>query len=306
MLPIAENWKRENAIRPESGLRNALRQLTIEELGRHKLLGLSLSRGWLEPGQASIAEKRLLENLRREALASAVLDELARELMSASVAMPVGLLKGTALWGDLYRPGEREVTDIDLFVGQRDEARLLEILSKLGFSRQERSHERASRFKTVCLSERYGDLSLEVHTKLWWREPPGFEWQWRPSLRAPFSRLTLEDQLLHLCGHWIAQHTMISLHWLLDIALFIEQYGSQLDDVKLLARARELRISRAVETARRICNWREPRIDLEFLRNPRGQLGRYFWLKHTLQDSWRDAIYYDVTWLSARLFRSWR
>src|SRR4051812_5042939 len=204
MLPNAENWNRENAIGLESRISNALRQLSLEELSNHKLLGLASSRGWLEEKYVEAGRERLHENLKRESVAARLMGELGSELFAtagrSALAMPVGLLKGAALRGDLYRAGEREASDIDLFIDEKDEETLLKILERLSFSEQVRSKERASNFKTVCLSERYGDLSVEVHTRLWWREPKGFAWVWRPSLRAPFMRLSPEDQLLHLCG----------------------------------------------------------------------------------------------------------
>lgn len=307
MLLNKPTGNREDKIWEETPISDALRQLTTDELSRHKLIGLMTSRGWAIDRQSQVGQKRLLENMRREAVAGKILDELGRSLDKLNPHIPVGLLKGPALWGDIYRPGEREASDIDLFVDQANEARFLALLVEYGFDRQYRSTDRSSNFKTVCLSERFGDLSIEVHTKLWWREPSQFEWTWRSSLRSPFNRLTLEDQFIHLCGHWIAQHTMISMHWLVDIALFLNAHGDKLNVSILSARAKTLNLERAVQAAREICrnvfDGRPARsiasIDLKFLRDPRGNLFKYFWFKHSLQDSWWSAIFYDVIWLTS-------
>lgn len=306
MLRNLEFGKRQTSQSLPEPIRNALRQLDFAELSRHKLLGLAVSRGnfaFSRDEDPEIAQSRLLGNARREALANALLAEIARH----STGLEIGLLKGPALWCDLYLPGEREANDLDLHVSENEREPLLEVLRGLGFETFHRSRTGISNFKTVCIGRRFGDFSVEVHTKLWWREPSGFAWSWRPSLQPFFRRLEIEDQLLHLCGHWVAQHTMISLHWLIDIALFLETHGPRLDEQLLTKRARDLRLSRSLEVARAICRdllqdvnaTSLCGIDFEFLRDPRAKRLRYYLIKHLVQDSLGEAALYDLLWLAS-------
>lgn len=307
MLPNIAIGNHENKTQEEVLIANALRQLSLDELKQHKLLGFAASRRVNQNYQSPVYEARLLENIQRELVACSVINELGKRLFTSS-KVEVGLLKGAALWGDLYFPGERQASDIDLFVNENNLQYLLLQLSQMGFQKQHCAKGRISNFKTVCLSEDYGDLSIEVHTKIWWQEPEEFQWNWRPALISPFNRLSLEDQLIHLCGHWGAQHTMISLHWLLDIALFCNRYAASIDHKILSRRAQQLRLSRSVaiacELARSIfsnstSDLHQTKIDFEFLRAPKKNRFKYYWLKHHLQDSIYGALKYDFFWLTA-------
>jgi len=296
-------------------LKFATHQINFDFLHRHKLLALACSRGWLRKhpllsaDEKKAAEQRLAMNVRREAFMRGLLAEVAARCAD----LEVGVLKGPALWGDIYQPGERESCDIDLFVARENAETLLKRLAGLGYRAVPGEAEGSPLhdFKTVCLSENHGDLSIEIHTKLWWREPAGFAWRWRAEKPEPLLRLVPEDQLLHLCGHWIAQHTMISMHWMLDIALFLEAHRTEVDPAALRERAKVLRLGRAVELALRICedfsSGRDSRlrrmvtIDLDFLLEPRKKLARYFFIKHAVQESWLDALLYDMNWVRSRL-----
>lgn len=287
---------------------NAMRQLakvaqsmTMDQAMSHKILALAYSRRLTPPEWAETARARLAKNIRRQAVVQGVLEDLAREVRNLNI----GLLKGAALWGDLYRPGEREASDVDLFIDPRNRDRLLAGLAKLGFDRIYVERDSRSAHKTLCLNRGHDDLAFEIHTQLFWREPIGFAWRWRNALRPGFLRLTPEDQLVHLCSHWINQHTMISLHWYFDIALFCETH--HVDWAKVEARAATLGCVRSVRLARRLTEGAHvagdglARIDFDFLLEPRKNLLRYFFLKHAVQDSWADALKYDLQWLSGRL-----
>jgi predicted nucleotidyltransferase len=281
-----------------SEIANALRQLSIEQLSRHKVLALAASRD--SHFESLSGSARLLENMRKQSVSQSLLEDIGEK--TASCGLQVGLLKGAALWGDLYRAGEREASDIDLFVNSKDELAFTEILGELKFLKVEQSSSRISGFKTLFVSKPYGDLSVEVHTKLWWREPAGFSWQWRPALRSPFYRLSLEDQLIHLCGHWIAQHTMISMHWLFDIVLFLQKYETDLDETKLLERATALKVSRSVSIAREISSRILSHRGFQALENCQVDIWRYLWLKHRVQDSFAGALAYDFHWLKGAIW----
>jgi hypothetical protein len=288
---------------------NALRQLSVDQLAHHKLLALATSRGLLQTHENG--KQRLFVSIHRQAVCQGLLEELGKKISDRGIQ--VGLLKGAALWGDIYRPGEREASDLDLFVSAEQFASLKAALYEMYFQPTVEKQSRASEFKTLFISDSFPDLSIEVHLKLWWLEPKGFNWHWRPAERSPYLRLSLEDQLIHLCGHWIAQHTMISLHWLFDIVLFLDKYETQIDEATLQMRAKLLQLARSVEIAReitaRITSEKgfsaldDYRINREFLTAPKSNLLRYFWIKHAVQDTFVSALAYDLQW-SAEWIRS--
>jgi hypothetical protein len=292
-----------------SPITEALRQLSFDELSSHRLLGLATSRFILPSEWRERGEERLFKNLQRQAVLAGLLDDIGLDRRART--LPIGLLKGTALWGDIYKPGEREAADIDLFVAEKDHSSLHTLLLDLQFEKIQQSVCQANDFKSLYLSERFGDLSIEVHTKLWWREPRDFRWSWRAAERAPFVRLTVEDQFIHLCGHWIAQHTMISLHWLFDLLLFLEKYHDPMDWTLLRSRAKALRLSRAVDLACELAkqiqepggfhNLDSALINFDFLTQPKANPWRYFLIKHTVQESFTDAFRYDFEWLRQKL-----
>ena len=285
----------------------ALRKLGIEGLKRHRLLAFAVSRGCISPEESVAATEKLLENTRRQVIAQKLLATLGDDVGDTAI----GILKGAALWEFLYRAGEREAADIDLFVSERDRARLILSLTKLGFDRFKTERSPMASFKTVCLGASHGDLSIEIHTKLWWLEPKEFRWTWMPAKQTPFFRLSPEDQFIHLSGHWISQHTMLSLHWLFDLVLFLERHGAELDWACIESRARTLRLLKAVRFARQIANdvgsprgfqnQSDRQIDFRFLSDPTGSRAKYYWFKHRVQDSWTDALLYDWHWLINRL-----
>ncbi len=292
--------------RAENALRHLLLDLSLEEASRHKLLALGLSRGWIPSSWLESARKRLLINSKREAVSQFVLSRL----QTQTRGFQIGLLKGAALWEFLYRPGEREASDLDLFVEARHFEPLIKNLAAIGFTSAVRESFRASNFKTVCSSGDYPDFTIEVHTKLWWHEPPNHQWEWKPSQRnASFRILTLEDQFIHLAGHWIAQHTMISLHWFFDLILFLDQFEKSIDWEKLDQRAKLLKLSHSVSIARALhrslvkeglpCS-RLANVDWEFLKSPKANSLKYFLTKHRVQDRWLDALTYDLRWLLER------
>lgn len=290
------------------GSEKSLRQLDFQQLRDHRLLALAYSRGVfdsLDAAQHEIARQRLLSNIRKQATIELLLEELGCVLRERSLR--VGLLKGTALWSELYRPGEREVSDIDLFVDHDQQVALGEALATIGYRPERERNSRLSGFKCVFLNPKQGDLSIEVHTRLWWREPSDFRWSWRDSHRSPFLCLSPEDQFIHLSGHWIAQHTMLSLHWLFDIALYLDLHDHEIDWRSVRARAAKLDLRRSTDAARAIAlatssaeglaSYRDKGIDFEFLLNPKRHRTRYFLAKHRVQDSIAIALQYDWHWL---------
>ncbi len=289
-----------------------LSDLTLKQYAEHRILALALNRGFLPRQWACQGERRLLENLRRQAVIQGLLKDLGLRIEKAN-GLQVGLLKGCALWGDIYTAGERETSDIDLFVEAGDHSRLALELEKLSFMplKQGGQQPKTQSHKTLYVSPNFFDLTIEVHCRLWRAEPSGFRWQWRNAVHGPYLRLSVEDQLIHLCGHWIAQHTMISLHWLFDIIFWINSNNHVIDWRLVDRRGTILRLKRSVDLARGIYDRLEdgntaknlgvPGLDFDFLIEPKKTLWRYWLVKHLVQESWSDALKYDFQWLVNRL-----
>lgn len=303
-----KHFEREFKAESKFAPTRALCELDFAHLERHKVLALGRSRGHLghlPENLLKLADQRLLENMRRETVIKSFLWMLAPKLVGTNV----GILKGPALWERLYRPGERESSDLDLFVPPTDLQKLLQALAEIGFRPRPQDDSPLSGFKILCMNPNAGDLTIEVHQRLWWRESPGFKWRWTPAKIEPFVKLEPEDQFIHLAGHWIAQHSMISLHWLFDLVLFLEHYN--LDWKQVEARAASIKLEKSVSLARAIAEHistygsfsglNEKGITGKFLIDPKAEKLRYFWNKHRSQDSLFDAVLYDFHWLTDRL-----
>ena len=290
------------------------------ELRSNKLLAFCASRGFLRAELLAEGQRALLENARREVLLRYMVKEIVRAYAARGIE-PVAL-KGLALWGEIYRPGEREVNDVDLLVRPEEFEPFLAVLAGIGFVVPEVERSPLYGFKANCFREDFGDYPVEVHAKLWWKEPRGFQWQRRAD--GGLAKLSLEDQLIHLCGHWIAQHTMISLHWLIDIALFSVKYDDRLDWARVRQRAKMLRLEKSVALAVFLIHelfhmkvaknaaddWLTApslasAVDLRYLSGEDARhwawQWRYYWLKHRVQDRMSDAVAYDLLWLVSRL-----
>jgi hypothetical protein len=297
-----------------------LGELGSQELRTNKLLAFCASRGFLRGELLPEGQAQLLENARREVYLRSMVKEIVKAAAGRGIE-PVAL-KGLALWGEIYRPGEREVNDIDLLVQPNEFEPFLSVLADLGYAVPEIERSPLYGFKANCFREDSGDYPIEVHAKLWWKEPRGFQWQRRSE--GVLAKLSLEDQLIHLCGHWIAQHTMISLHWLIDIALFCGHYDERIDWAKVQQRAKILRLEKSVAFAIFLIhelfhmklkvgglNWQDASrslrdsVDLRYLSGEdAGRWAwqwRYYWLKHRVQDRMRDAVAYDLVWLMSKM-----
>ena len=278
--------------------------LTIEEWARHRLLGFAYSRGYPAALESRRARDQYLLNLKREAYLQGLLREIGDHPLAAGLS--IGLLKGPALWGDLYRPGERESADLDLYIEPIQLPALLLVLYSIGFDQVI-----PQGVKTLCLNPQSNDVSIEIHTQLWRHEPADFRWRWQAARQSPFRRLAPEDQLIHLCGHLIAQHTLISLHWLIDIILFIKQSETPWDFPEIRSRAVKLRLARSWQLASQLtdafCSIRGRDgiafglVNFRFLIDPRRENMRYFLIKHLVQDRVLDALAYDLKWFACKI-----
>ena len=157
------------------------------------------------------------------------------------------LLKGFALLGDVYRDwGARFASDVDILINKKDFSQMQQILRSQGFVERDEEYWLGNDFKRVFTknSELF-EIVIELHFDLFWHQPLAKRF-YRPSSQVEgFQLLSLEAQLLHLCGHFAFQHNFLKLFWLFDIQAFVEKYQHRLDWSYLwhLAKENHLKLS---------------------------------------------------------------
>lgn len=225
--------------------------------------------------------------------------------------LPVTVLKGPALLDSVYEDwGVRPISDIDLLVSPRREKLLSKALADAGYREMPEKKWRANAHKSVWRKAHGSvELTVEVHTKLFASEPPHFVWH-----KEHPAGLNPESQLLHLIGHLAHQHTFIKLFWLIDIDRLLKKREGLFDWTQIASMARQLRLGRALDATLFVLNdllenpyalppasrrWKYL-LDWDLLLSAREKTFSYQLLKHAVKDSWREAIRYDLEWLSAR------
>ncbi len=192
-----------------------------------------------------------------------------------------------------------------------------------GFQIIEDSWE-ANEFKLTATKVIHGvEIPFEIHRELLWKSK--MQWEFTPNEKIPFQTLRLEDELIYLCGHLAHQHTMLSLHWLMDIALILQnnlkwdtkRIDSILKEVPLktsfssclFACEKHLDIKIPLELTRYIK--KDPKNKIiqrlmteKFLKNPTNHRWTYLSLKHLLKDRLLDSIEYDFQWLKHRFVKN--
>lgn len=156
------------------------------------------------------------------------------ELSDLSVAFErnhtkVILLKGIYLIQSLYRDfGSRFMSDIDILVTKEDLHLAQKAITEHGFELINQEKWFADDFKYIY-SKKIGEveITLEVHTHLYWDTDRLPESQ--KITNSPYYSLTLEENLVHLCGHFAFSHTFTKIYWLCDIYEFYKKYNTDLD-----------------------------------------------------------------------------
>lgn len=234
------------------------------------------------------------------------------------------ILKGPHLLEDYYQEfGERFMGDIDLLVSQDEFENWAQFLIKQGFSPYKTSTWEGNDFKSLfrkTLANQI-DIIVELHSRLFYQQERSLTPYSQPSRTLyPFYKLEKEELFIHLCGHLAYQHNFISLHWLFDIVLLIDQDGPELDWIRVKILAAQYKVERSCKIICHLLN-RDFQLPLpnvfkdlslqdrlllslitpRFLSSQQRKPLRYWPIKHLIKDTLMDALIYDINWSKAKL-----
>ncbi len=167
----------------------------------------------------------------REELRTKTYRHICREVFSALTAagIPIIMLKGATLADTVYGdPALRHSRDIDLLLGEADPSRVLNLLSTVGFTLPK--EKIMPKWQDIYLEHGSGlPLALHRHffhiplyngctADLWARS------QMQVIADVPVRTLSPADALLHICGHASYSPSRVSLRWVCDAWLLIDQH----------------------------------------------------------------------------------
>ncbi len=170
--------------------------------------------------------------------------ELLSNLRDAEIA--VAALKGIYLLETVYTDiGTRAMNDIDILIKKKDLAECINILEGLGYkpSTYFSLDDANIDTKHVPPMQRESGAMVEVHWTLLEEDEPftiDADALWERTLPATIANidalsLGIEDLILHLCLHLTYQHYLnLGLRGLLDIAMVIHKFQSQIDWKKMV------------------------------------------------------------------------
>lgn len=147
--------------------------------------------------------------------------------------IPYALVKGACIREIYPNPELRTMGDIDLFMSEESRIKTDRILKELGYQKEE--------LGSNVWTYKKDRNTFEIHSKLvggkFWNNidyESYFETlltKWKSLKGSSRKYLTLEDHFLYLCFHF-AKHlhsTGAGIRMVMDIALYIKQYGEQMD-----------------------------------------------------------------------------
>lgn len=306
-------------LKPET--QKNLRLLEAEHLkvfASHKLLGLLCSENqefhWPESVRTEWKSQWLRNQMfKQEALK--IDGWFAREELSGC------LLKGMAMLDGLYTDfGARFMCDIDLLVPSSLLDRVVELFNANDYTLVEEKKWQANHFKVLLQKPDEIPVTVELHTRLFFQHDDGKGWQTEAKEGyQKLHQLQREDHLLHLLGHLGYQHSILMLHWLVDIDRYLRKHSGAMDWARVKRRLEQLKQKRSAEIIFWILN--------NYLKTPipksifpiekrqskfyhwlltsdylwqSGKSLRYYLVKHLCKDSLLDSLEYNWQWLLSR------
>ncbi|MGE0525920.1 MAG: nucleotidyltransferase family protein [Bdellovibrionales bacterium] len=227
-------------------------------------------------------------------------------------------LKGASTAPRLYADsGDRHLSDMDVLVRPHEAKVVTTWLEAKGYVHQPVLEWEGTRNRMAFARvHRSGlEVSLDVHTGLYWRQPPGLSERVVYD-QAGFWRLCDEVELLHLIVNWIEQDTCVSFNKAYDIQLLVRHLHDRINWNEWWQWARDLGHGRSVRLAAFVLSscfgvripmlansqgtWSEALLSPGFLAAPQAHRLRYLTLKHCTRPLTR-ALAYDWGWFSARV-----
>lgn len=231
------------------------------------------------------------------------------------------LLKGQALLGNTYEDlGARFMCDVDLLIRPDQWDRTVTLLAQRGFEPVPEAKWAANAFKLSLRKRSEPRILVELHSRLFYQHDEGHWNQIRHPDYRSFRSLGPEEQLVHLMGHLGYQHSLIKLHWFVDIDRFVRKHRSDIRWDRVKDRVGELKQRRSAEVIswvlRRYLHtplpsgWLVPSrlrgalysqvLSSEYLWRP-DRHRRYYLTKHLCKDRFRDSLSYNLGWVRSRL-----
>lgn len=246
----------------------------LESARRHSVGPLLFSLLW-KAGTDRLLPPSITEPLRQKYLATAVSNARRFHLFSEIVSefqqqgIPVIPLKGTHLAHFVYPdPGARPMSDLDILVKPGDLHRAASRLFELGYGFRDYKTGRIEADKSLhypippgqmhfrALHHRSSRNVVELHHAITYADSPftihmdGIWRRARPASIDAIEMLTMhpEDLLLHLSLHLAYQHRFdaTSFRALFDIKAVLDAPAPPIDEDRLIRRAREWRVHRAL------------------------------------------------------------
>ncbi len=181
-------------------------------------------------------------------------EQLSERLGRAGIAHC--FVKGVALLGSVYRPGDRFLWDVDLYVPPGQRVRTLEVLQQLGYVElPERDQSGPAALRTALALQRDAASEMERLTvDLHWsldpverflprRDRPVPEQVWSQLDTAGPIPIPSPEHHAAILVHHLVHTDLLHVRSLLDLALLVNQWPSA-DAVDYLATCRQLRIGR--------------------------------------------------------------
>ena len=207
----------------------------------------------------------------RAHLYSAIMAEETRtkavwELMSwfQNEDIPFALLKGMGLAALYKTPELREYGDVDIYTGRKFENRALALLQRHGVSITKRNpaqHESAGYHSDIGEIELHAYLFREEDRKLWFGRSEKYTDAIEPFIcqtidekhRIPV--LSVQNNAEFLCLHFIKHFIRegISIRNIVDLGLFLQEYGKEVNFDRLWELLTSLRYDGIIQTVLNIC-----------------------------------------------------
>ena len=256
---------------------------------------------------APVYKAQKQKNLIHFEMAKFVHDELAAK------NIPHAFIKGIALLDDIYKDwGLRFMSDVDLYIPEPFFREAISILRGLGLRDNNLTKWRGdSHKKELYYDSALGELTLEVHAKVFWH---------RPDLEVDFIDdskelpcFGLENHFVFLCGHFVFQHSAQKLYWLVDIYLFLKKHEKQMNWSRIQTLCEYYGFKKSLSFVNQaLCEFFNFQSDIpysyqglpiprDFMFSDNQRHWFYLYVKNFMKDSNWDTVLYNTLWLQSRL-----